>query len=84
MNLAIGNALPTQAAATPAVSAAKVAPAAPATHAATPAVIVQISSAAAAMAKELTETSVQTAQEAGAGDVQAKHLLAKEAAEKAH
>ena len=44
--------------------------------------IVQISSAAQAL-KELTETHQQTVQEANKGDIQAKRLLAKEAAEKA-
>ncbi len=42
---------------------------------------VTISSSAAAMSKELTETSAQAAKEASAGDMQAKHLQAKEAAE---
>ena len=45
--------------------------------------IVQISSAAQAALKELTETKEQTVQEANRGDIQAKRLLAKEAAEKA-
>jgi hypothetical protein len=39
-------------------------------------------SAAALLQKELTETSAQTASEASHGDVQAKNLLAKEAAGK--
>jgi hypothetical protein len=39
-------------------------------------------SAAASLRQELTETSVQTAREASHGDIQAKNLLAKEAAEK--
>jgi hypothetical protein len=37
-------------------------------------------SAAAALRQELTETSVQTAHEASQGDIQAKNLLAREAA----
>ena len=45
--------------------------------------IVQISSAAQAALKELTETQAQTTKEANSGDIQAKRLLAKEAAEKA-
>ena len=45
--------------------------------------IVQISSAAQAALKELTETQAETTKEANAGDLQAKRLLAKEAAEKA-
>ncbi|MFZ0705440.1 MAG: hypothetical protein WAM71_07550 [Candidatus Korobacteraceae bacterium] len=43
---------------------------------------IQISAAAQAM-QEMTETAAQTTKEAAGGDVQAKHLLAKEAAEKA-
>ena len=46
---------------------------------------VQLSSsalAALAVLKEAAETPTQTAQEAGKGDVQAQHLLAKETAEK--
>jgi hypothetical protein len=39
-------------------------------------------SAAASLQQELTETSVQTANEATHGDIQAKHLLAREAADK--
>jgi hypothetical protein len=39
-------------------------------------------SAAAAMRQELTETAAQTAKEASQGDIQAKNLLAREAAEK--
>ncbi|MDA8325323.1 MAG: hypothetical protein M0033_03805 [Nitrospiraceae bacterium] len=45
--------------------------------------IVQISSAAQAALKELTETQEQTVKEANSGDIQAKRLLAKEASEKA-
>jgi len=41
---------------------------------------VQISSAAKQALQEATETSVQTAKEAQSGDLQAKKLLAKEAA----
>jgi hypothetical protein len=37
---------------------------------------------AASLQQELTETSVQTANEATHGDIQAKHLLATEAADK--
>lgn len=44
---------------------------------------VQISSTAKALLQETLETSVQTAQEARGGDIQAMHLLAKEAAAKA-
>jgi hypothetical protein len=40
-------------------------------------------SAAASLRQELTETSVQTAREASHGDIQAKNLLAREAADKA-
>jgi hypothetical protein len=40
-------------------------------------------SAAASLRQELTETSVQTAKEAGHGDIQARNLLAREAADKA-
>jgi anti-sigma28 factor (negative regulator of flagellin synthesis) len=43
---------------------------------------VQISAAAQAR-QETIETPVQTAKEAAAGDLQAKHLLAREAAQKA-
>src|SRR6516164_8717014 len=43
---------------------------------------VRISNAARAALAEATETSVQTAQEAGRGDLQAQHLLAKEQASK--
>jgi hypothetical protein len=39
-------------------------------------------SAAASLRKELTETAVQTAREASQGDIQARNLLAKEAAYK--
>jgi hypothetical protein len=42
---------------------------------------VSISSAAQAL-QEATETATQTAQEAGHGDMQAIHLIAKEAAAK--
>jgi hypothetical protein len=39
-------------------------------------------SAAATIRQELTETSVQTAREASLGDIQAKNLLVREAADK--
>ena len=39
-------------------------------------------SAAASLRQELTETSAQTAREASHGDIQAKNLLAREAADK--
>ena len=39
---------------------------------------VQLSSAAQAALREATETSAQTAKEASSGDVQAKHLLARQ------
>jgi hypothetical protein len=39
-------------------------------------------SAAVALRQELTETSVQTAREASHGDIQAKNLLTREAADK--
>jgi hypothetical protein len=59
----------------------------PAQPAATPQPVatdtVKISSAALAAFQEATETSVQTAKEAGKGDVQAQRLLAREAAAKA-
>ncbi|MFM0476294.1 hypothetical protein [Paraburkholderia strydomiana] len=44
---------------------------------------VNISSAARALMAEASETSVQTAQEAGKGDQQAQRLLAREASAKA-
>ena len=44
---------------------------------------VTISSAARRALAEATETAAQTAKEAGGGDIQAQHLLAKKAAEKA-
>jgi hypothetical protein len=44
---------------------------------------VQISNAAQAALKEFTETHQQTVQEANKGDIQAKMLLAREAAQKA-
>ncbi len=44
---------------------------------------VQISNTAKALLQETMETTVQTAQEARGGDIQAMHLLAKEAAAKA-
>jgi hypothetical protein len=45
---------------------------------------VNISSAAGALLAEASETSVQTAQEAGNGDQPAQRPLAKEAAAKVH
>lgn len=45
---------------------------------------VQLSNAAQAALREALETPAQTAKEAGAGDIQAKRLLAKEAAAKAN
>lgn len=51
--------------------------------AAVPADTVQISAAAQAL-QEATESAAQTTREANAGDIQAKHLLAKEAAEKSN
>jgi hypothetical protein len=44
---------------------------------------VKLSSAAMALLREASETPAQTAKEASGGDVQAKHLLAKRAAEHA-
>jgi hypothetical protein len=44
---------------------------------------VKLSSAAQAALREASETPAQTAREASGGDVQAKHLLAKRAAEQA-
>jgi hypothetical protein len=49
---------------------------------AVPADSVKLSGAALAALQEATETSTQTEREARTGDVQAKHLLAKRAAEK--
>jgi hypothetical protein len=49
----------------------------------TPTDTVQISSAAAQALKEAIENPAQTAKEAAGGDLQAKRLLAKEAADKA-
>jgi hypothetical protein len=49
----------------------------------TAAYTVQISAAAQAL-QEMTESSTQTTKEANAGDLQAKHLLAREAAKKAN
>jgi hypothetical protein len=70
-----------------AVKTAPPAPAKPEKTAASPVDTVTISNAAQALSqaavKEALETPVQTAQEAGAGDVQAQRLMAKEAAEKA-
>ncbi|MDA8090074.1 MAG: hypothetical protein M0Z61_07615 [Nitrospiraceae bacterium] len=49
----------------------------------TPKDTVQVSTAAQAALKEATETQAQTVKEANSGDLQAKILLAKEAAERA-
>jgi hypothetical protein len=43
---------------------------------------VHLSSAAQSLLQEAAETPAQTAQEAASGDIQAKRLVAKEAAEK--
>lgn len=53
----------------------------PAKTASPPKDTVQVSSAAQKMLQEAIETPAQTAVEAGKGDVQAKRLVAKEAAE---
>lgn len=81
---AISNAIPSHPVAqTTAASQPAAKPAATTAPAAVPpAVTVNISSAAAAMAKELTETPAQTAKEANSGDIQAKKLLAREVAER--
>jgi hypothetical protein len=55
---------------------------APAPAATLPTDTVNISSTAAAMAKELNETAAQTAKEAAGGDHQAQRLLAREEAER--
>ncbi len=47
-----------------------------------PAYTVQLSNAAKQALQEATETSAQTSREASQGDMQAKRLLAREAAEK--
>lgn len=66
--------------------AAKTAPASQAPPQATPQPsgtdTVQISNSAKTLLQETLETTVQTAQEARGGDIQAMHLLAKEAAAK--
>jgi hypothetical protein len=49
---------------------------------AVPADSVRLSGAAMAALQEASETPAQTAKEAGQGDVQAKHLLAREAAQR--
>jgi hypothetical protein len=70
----------------PAQPVAEAAPAPQASSPATPqpsADTVQISNSAKALLQETLETPVQTAQEARGGDIQAMHLLAKEAAAKA-
>jgi len=66
------------AAQTPTVAAQPKAPAAKAQQ--LPTDKVTISAAAQTAAQELTETRVQTTQEASKGDLQAKRLLAKESA----
>ncbi len=76
---AISNIAPTQATAQP-TAVNKQTP--PTASTAAPVDTVQISSAALAALKEAQETPAQTAKEAGAGDVQAQRLLAKEAAAK--
>jgi hypothetical protein len=45
---------------------------------------VHLSSVAQSLIQEATETPAQTAREAAGGDVQARRLLAKEAADKPH
>jgi hypothetical protein len=77
----ISSPIPTQAVArpTPALQPAPQAKPQPA-----PAATVQISAAAAnalAFLQEATETRVQTTKEAGSGDIQARNLLAREAAQ---
>jgi pyruvate/2-oxoglutarate dehydrogenase complex dihydrolipoamide acyltransferase (E2) component len=67
----------TQAAAQPAKTAA---PAESPTTSSTPTDTVTLSSAAQALAKEMSETPAQTAKEAAVGDHQAQRLLAKEMA----
>jgi len=77
----ISNAAPTQAIVQP-TAVSKTSPTASTTKtSAAPVDTVQISNAAVAALKEAQETPAQTAKEAGAGDVQAKRLLAKEAAD---
>jgi hypothetical protein len=78
----ISRAVPAEAIAQPAAVSKQSSPTAstPVTTA-IPVDTVQISSAALAALKEARETPAQTAQEAGAGDAQAKRLLAKEAAD---
>ena len=79
---AISNATATQPVAQSPKTSAQ-APAQPATQSGGSPDTVQLSKAAQAVAanlKEATETSAQTAQEAGHGDLQAQRLLAKEVA----
>jgi hypothetical protein len=78
----VSSAAPLQAIAQPAAVSKQPSPATPkAAPAAAPADTVQISSAAVAALKEAQETPAQTAKEAAGGDIQAKRLLAKEAAD---
>ena len=63
----------------PSTSTSKAAPQPKASAASVPTDTVKISSAASKMMQEATESAAQTAKEAGAGDVQAQKLLAKEA-----
>ncbi len=82
MNTSVSAPAPVQAADPTPPPAPKGSPAPPAPAAAAPQEVVQLSSAAQAALREATETPAQTAKEAGHGDVQAKHLLAKQAAAK--
>jgi hypothetical protein len=75
---AITSAVPTLAVAQPVTTSHP--PSSKAKAAAVPTDTVKISSAASALMQEVTETSAQTAKEAGAGDIQAQKLLAKAAA----
>ena len=82
MVIPISNAIQPQAAAQTA-AARPLAPQPKPQSSPTPADTVQISAAAKAV-QEILETQAQTAKEAAGGDSQARRLLAKEAAEKAH
>jgi hypothetical protein len=82
MSTAISTSGPVQAADPVPPPAPKGSPEPPAPAAAVPQDVVQLSTAAQAALREATETPAQTAKEAGHGDVQAKHLLAKQAAAK--
>jgi hypothetical protein len=76
---AISNAIPTQ----PVQSAAKSPQPAPQSVAGTDSVTLSLAAQAAlAATRDATETPSQTAQEASHGDLQARRLLAREAAEK--